>query len=59
MRKQRKSKLSRKDRMDILVQLGRYERECGDVHITHVDPAIFKQSPVAVVSMGALVHAQA
>jgi hypothetical protein len=45
------SKLSLRDRLDIEVQMGRYERECGEVKVSHVNPSVFKQEPVAVISV--------
>lgn len=51
-----KFKLTVRDRMDIEKQMGRYNRECGDVVTYRVDPAVFKQNPVAVVH--AIHHAE-
>lgn len=43
-------KLSWRDRMDIVRQLARYNKECGEVIVVRVDPAVFKQQPVVVVN---------
>lgn len=43
------AKLSRKDRMDIEKQIGRFEKECSEVRTYRVDPAILCSLPVAVV----------
>ena len=42
-------KLSWRDRMDVARQLARYNKECGEVIVVRVDPAIFIQQPIAAV----------